>query len=393
MEKKIKLGIIGIGNMGKGHSKNITDKKLCPSVELAAIADIDPKQLEWAKENLPESVKHFSNAEEMLDSGLIDACLIAVPHYEHPHYAKECFKRGIHVMTEKPAGVYTSQVREMNEAAKASGVKFAIMFNQRTDPLYKKAHDMIANGELGGLKRMVWIITNWYRTQAYYDSGTWRGTWNGEGGGVLLNQAPHNLDLWQWICGMPKSIYANCTVGKYHNVGVEDDVTINAEYENGMSATFITTTGETPGTNRLEISGELGKIVIEEGKLRFWKLDKNEREICFTEKDGFYSSTPEYSEFSEPILPGHPMVLENFARSILYGDELIARGEEGINSLTLSNAAYLSTWEGRKIELPLDETAFEKYLDELRANEKPSNKQIIPEKDEDKCEQRWQVRR
>ena len=149
MEKKIKLGIIGIGNMGKGHSKNITDKKLCPSVELTAIADIDPKQLEWAKENLPESVKHFSNAEEMLDSGLIDACLIAVPHYEHPHYAKECFKRGIHVMTEKPAGVYTSQVREMNEAAKASGVKFAIMFNQRTDPLYKKAHDMIANGEEG----------------------------------------------------------------------------------------------------------------------------------------------------------------------------------------------------------------------------------------------------
>lgn len=393
MEKKIKLGIIGIGNMGKVHSKNIAVKNLCPSVELTAIADTDAEKLEWAKENLPDTVKHFNTAEEMLDSGLIDSCLIAVPHYDHPYYAKECFKRGIHVMTEKPAGVYTSQVREMNEAAKTSGVKFAIMFNQRTDPLYKKAHDMIANGELGGLKRMVWIITNWYRTQAYYDSGSWRGTWNGEGGGVLLNQAPHNLDLWQWICGMPKSIYAVCNVGKYHNVGVEDDVTINAEYENGMSATFITTTGETPGTNRLEISGELGKIVIEEGKLRFWKLDKNEREICFNEKDGFYSATPEYMEFEEPVLPGHPIVLESFARSILYGEPLVACGEEGINSLTISNAAYLSMWEGKKIVLPIDEAAFEKRLEELCLNEKPSGRKIIPENDEDKCEQRWQVRR
>ena len=393
MENKIRLGIIGVGNMGRGHSKNVAINHLCPSVELAALADIDSQKLEWAKENLPDTVALFTNAEEMLDSGLIDACLIAVPHYDHPRYAKECFKRGIHVMTEKPAGVYTSQVREMNEAAKASGVKFAIMFNQRTDPLYKKAHDMVANGELGSLKRMVWIITNWYRTQAYYDSGTWRGTWNGEGGGVLLNQAPHNLDLWQWICGMPKSVYANCTVGKYHNVGVEDDVTITAEYENGMSATFITTTGETPGTNRLEISGELGKIVIEEGKLKFWKLDKNEREICFNEKDGFYNSKPEYNEFSEPIVPGHPIVLENFARAILYGDRLIARGEEGINSLTLSNAAYLSTWENRRVELPIDEEAFEKHPKALRESEGTTQKSVTPECDDEKCAERWKVRR
>lgn len=392
MAEKIRLGIIGVGNMGRGHSKNIIEGK-CPSVELTALADLDSAKLDWARENLPDSIALFDDAEKMLDSSLIDACLIAVPHYDHPRYAKECFKRGIHVMTEKPAGVYTSQVREMNEAAKAAGVKFAIMFNQRTDPLYARAHEMVKSGQLGGLKRMVWIITNWYRTQAYYDSGTWRGTWNGEGGGVLLNQAPHNLDLWQWICGMPKSIHASCTVGKYHNIGVEDDVTIQGEYENGMSATFITTTGETPGTNRLEISGELGKIVIEDGKLRYWKLDRSERDICANEKNGFYNSTPEYSEYAAEIVPGHPIVLENFAKAILNGDELIANGEEGINSLTISNAAYLSSWEGRTVTLPIDEKAFEAHLDELRKNEHNENKHCTAQGADDSCAERWKVRR
>ncbi len=388
MEKKIKFGIIGVGNMGKGHARNILDGK-CPSVELCAVADIDPAKLDWAKENLGDGIARFDNAIDMLDSGLIDSCIVAVPHYDHPKYVVECFKRGIHVISEKPAGVYTRAVREAYEADR-NGTVFAMMFNQRTNPLYIKAHDIIKSGQLGNLKRMVWIITNWYRTQAYYDSGTWRGTWNGEGGGVLLNQAPHNLDLWQWICGMPKSIYANCTVGKFHNVGIEDDVTIQGEYENGMSATFITTTGETPGTNRLEISGELGKIVIEDGKLKWWKLDKNERDICFTEKDGFYSSKPSYEEYSEPVPQDHPIVLENFARAILYGEPLIAPGEEGIKSLTLSNAAYLSTWENKKIELPLDEALFEEHLAKLRNAETPKTEAIDSGVDADISE-RWKV--
>ncbi len=388
MEKKIKFGIIGVGNMGKGHANNILNGK-CPSIELCAVADIDPAKLEWAKEKLGENVARFDNALDMLDSGLIDSCIVAVPHYDHPKYVVECFKRGIHVISEKPAGVYTRAVREAYEADR-NGTVFAMMFNQRTNPLYIKAHDIVKSGQLGNLKRMVWIITNWYRTQAYYDSGTWRGTWNGEGGGVLLNQAPHNLDLWQWICGMPKSIYANCTVGKYHNVGIEDDVTIQAEYENGMSATFITTTGETPGTNRLEISGELGKIVIENGKLKWWKLDKNERDICANEKDGFYSSKPTYEEYSEPIPHDHPIILENFARAILYGEPLIANGEEGINSLTLSNAAYLSTWENRKIELPLDEALFEEHLARLCREEDPK-KEAVNSGVEADISERWKV--
>ena len=364
---KIRLGIVGLGNMGSGHFYNVFAGK-CPSVEIAAVCDINPDKLEKAKQY--PSVARFTNYAEMLDSGLVDAVLIAVPHYDHPTIAIECFKHNIHVLTEKPAGVYARQVREMNEAAEKSGVKFGIMFNQRTNPMYAKARRIVQSGQLGELKRMVWIITNWYRTQAYYNSGSWRATWNGEGGGVLLNQAPHNLDLWQWIFGMPKRVRAFCDFGKYHNIDVEDDVTIFGEYENGATATFISTTGDACGTNRLEISGDKGKIVIEHGKLKWWKLAVPEREFCFTAKEGFITPENTYEEFTASEPEGHPEVLEAFAQAILYGTDMVAEGKEGLNSLSISNAAYLSTWTNDWAEIPTDEILFEKYLNDLCANEK-----------------------
>ena len=248
------------------------------------------------------------------------------------------------------------------------------MFNQRTNPLYAKTREIVQSGELGELKRFVWIITNWYRTQAYYNSGSWRATWSGEGGGVLLNQAPHNLDLWQWIFGMPKRIRAFCSFGKYHHIDVEDDVTIYGEYENGATATFITTTGEAPGTNRLEISGDKGKIVIEHGKLKWWKLAIPEREFCFTATEGFISPETSYEEFSDTEPEGHPIVLEKFAQAILNGTSMIAEGEEGLNSLSISNAAYLSAWTNDWAEIPTDEALFEKFLKERCSAEKCKKK-------------------
>jgi len=366
--EKVRLGIIGVGNMGTGHLKNVADG-LCPRIEVTAVSDPVPEKLERAKEICP-SVKTFDDTAKMLDSGLINAVLIAVPHYDHPGLAIECFDRGLHVMTEKPAGVYTRQVREMNEAAKKAGVTFAIMFNQRSNPLFAKAREIVKSGQLGELKRMVWIITNWYRTQSYYDSGSWRATWNGEGGGVLLNQAPHNLDLWQWIFGMPKRVMAFCSFGKYHHVAIEDDVTIYAEYENNATATFITTTGEAPGTNRLEISGDKGKLVLENAKLKWTKLTVPEREFCFTSTSGFACPETEYEEFSVPEPDGHPILLNNFADAILDNAPLIAPGHEGLNSLSLSNAAYLSAWTDDWADIPVNEELFEKHLNALREKEK-----------------------
>ncbi|MBQ8966725.1 Gfo/Idh/MocA family oxidoreductase [Ruminococcus sp.] len=387
---KIRLGIIGMGNMGSGHLGYYLNGE-CPRIEITAFADTVPEKLKKAAEKLP-SAALFNSADALIESGMVDAVLIAVPHYDHPAIAINAFEHGLHVLTEKPAGVYTSQVRRMNKAAKRSGKCFGIMFNQRTDPLFARAREIVRGGQLGDTKRLVWIVTNWYRTQAYYDSGTWRATWKGEGGGVLLNQAPHNIDLWQWIFGMPKRVRAFCSVGKYHDIGVEDDVTIYGEYDNGASSVFISTTGEAPGTNRLEISGTKGKLVLEDGKLKWWRLKEDERTICAECKDGFVQPECEYEEFTAPAPDGHPEILNDFADHILDGTPLLAPGEEGLRSLSISNAAYLSSWTDDWAEIPLAEELFEKHLAALCHDENQTKKQHRVSGPAEKLSERWKVR-
>ncbi|MDD6237068.1 MAG: Gfo/Idh/MocA family oxidoreductase [Clostridiales bacterium] len=356
--EQVRIGIIGIGNMGTAHANNITEGK-CPEIKLTAVADINPKRLEWATEKLDPSVAKFNTAEEMLDSGLIDAVIVSVPHYDHPKYAMECFKRGLHVMVEKPAGVYTKQVREMNEAAKKSNVVFGMMFNQRTDHVYRKMRELVQGGSLGAIRRTNWVITNWYRPQAYYNSGAWRATWSGEGGGVLLNQCPHNLDLWQWICGMPVKVNTHMYFGKWHDIEVEDDVTTFVEYANGATGVFVTTTGDAPGTNRFEITLDKGKLVAEDGKLTLWELETPEPEFSKTNKIPFGQPKSTRIEVeTDGQSPQHVGVLNAFAAAILRGEPLVAGGEEGVNGLTLSNAMHLSAWLGKEISLPFDEDLF-----------------------------------
>ncbi len=365
--EKVRLGIIGVGNMGSSHIKNFISGKM-PEFDITAVADIKPDRLQWAKEQLPE-VKTFDTAGALMDSGEVDAVLIATPHYDHPPLVIEALQKNLHVMSEKPAGVYTKQVREMNKAADESDKIFGIMFNQRTNCLYRKAYDLVHGGEFGEIKRVTWIITDWYRTQAYYNSGGWRATWSGEGGGVLLNQCPHQLDLWQWICGMPEKITAVCHEGKWHNIEVEDDVMIYAEYPNGATGTFITTTGDYPGTNRLEITLDRAKLICENGKLIVNELDQSVDGYTKNAEDGFGSI--EYKTY-EAELDGrneqHTEVMNKFAAAILRGEPLTAAGQEGINGLMISNAAFLSSWLGKSVTLPVDEELFYKMLQEKIAN-------------------------
>lgn len=364
---QVRIGIVGIGNMGSAHAGSIFEGNI-EGLRLAAVCDIAPEKLAWAAEHVP-GVPTFTDYREMIDSGLLDAVIVATPHYLHPEIAAYGFAKGLHVLTEKPAGVYTAQVEEMNQAAKASGKVFGIMYNQRTNPLFQKMREIVQSGRLGELKRCIWIITNWYRTQSYYDSGTWRATWAGEGGGVLINQCPHNLDLWQWIFGMPVRVRAKCHYGKWHGIEVEDDVTAYAEYANGATATFITTTGECPGTNRLEITGDKGKLVWEEGKLRFWELAVPEREFCFSCKEGFATPETTVSDIEvEGKETGHNGILQNFTNAILKGEALLAPGYEGINGLTVSNAIHLSDWTNDWVELPIDKELYLKLLNEKRAH-------------------------
>lgn len=367
----VRMGVIGVGGMGSNHCKQIAEGNI-PGMVLSAVADVREVRRQWAKENLPETVKVYETGEALLDSGEVDAILIATPHYFHPYFAIEAFKKGIHVLSEKPAGVYTKQVREMNEEADKHDLVFGLMFNQRTSPAYCKMREIVQGGDYGAIKRVNWIITDWYRTQAYYDSGDWRATWDGEGGGVLLNQCPHNLDLLQWICGMPESVRAFCHEGKWHNIEVEDDVTAYLEYPNGATGVFITSTGDAPGTNRFEIDLEKAKLVSENGQLMMFKMEENERDFCFSSKEGFAKPKGEWVNVETPgENTQHNGILTAFASAILNGTDLIAKGQEGINGLTLSNAMHLSSWLDRKINLPFDE---ELFLEELNMHRKLSKK-------------------
>lgn len=360
--EKIKVGIVGVGNMGSAHAACIIDGNI-KGMELVALCDIDSQRIVGFAEKHPE-IKCYSDYQDMINSKKIEAVIIATPHPFHADMAIAALKKGIHVMLEKPSDIFVSKVKTLNEIAEKSGKVFSIMFNQRTNLLFQKARGIVNNGLLGELKRTVWIVTNWYRTQHYYDSGDWRATWSGEGGGVLLNQAPHNLDIWQWICGMPESVTAYCDIGKYHSIEVEDDVTIFTRYKNGATGTFITSTGEYPGTNRLEITGTKGKIVLENGILKFWQLKQDEREVCFSSEEGFADIDYDYSEIvSDAPETAHKGILQNFANAILFGEDLITPGADGINELMISNAAYLSSWKGNtEIKIPFDCAEFNKGL-------------------------------
>lgn len=360
-QKDVLFGVIGIGNMGSSHAKNLLAGNV-HNASLGAVADHNPARREWANEELP-GIPFFDSAEELMSSGLVDVVLIATPHYDHVPLAIMGFQKGLHVLVEKPAGVTTKDVSQMNLVAADHDLIFGIMYNQRTNPLYQKMREMVQTGELGAIFRTNWIITDWYRTQSYYNSGGWRATWAGEGGGVLLNQDPHQLDLWQWICGMPTKVRAFMGFGQWHNIEVEDSVTAYVEYPNGATGVFVTTTAEAPGTNRFEIVGEKGKLVSEYGRLDFYKNSESMFTHCATSPESFQQ--PACTKIEIPInqdSPQHVGIMQNMTDAILFGTPLLAPGAEGIHGLTISNAMHLSAWTDTTITLPMDGDAFEEKL-------------------------------
>lgn len=367
----VRLGIIGLGNIGMYHLENCLGEKT-PEVVVTALAERKDERLRRAVEMAGErAVALFREGSELIEAGGCDAVLICTPHDQHPELSVQAFARGLHVLCEKPAGVSTKQVRAMNEAAERSGKAFAMMFCQRTNCLYRKLRELVQGGELGMLQRVVWIATDWFRTQYYYDSGDWRATWAGEGGGALLNQAPHNLDLLCWICGTPIRTRAFCHMGKWHDIEVEDDVTAYFELPGGATGVYIISTGEAPGTNRLEFSMEYGKIVCENGQIVVHRLDESNRTFCKTAQAGFGAPRCAVETVeTDGDNPQHIGIINAFAANILHGTPLIADGREGINSLLFSNAMHLSTWLNRTVEIPFDEDLFLRELDRRRASSK-----------------------
>ena len=375
--------------MGVGHSKNFLEGKI-ENGYISAVCDIDPNRFSFFKEKFGDSIKYFDNAEDMFKSSECDVVIICVPHYFHPDLAILAMDNNLHCIVEKPAGVYTLQVKEMLKRHETSDKVLGIMFNQRTNPVFKKMREMIQNGAIGEVKRTNWIITNWYRTQDYYDSGAWRATWAGEGGGVLYNQAPHNLDLFQWVVGMmPSKVRAFCHFGKWHDIEVEDDVTCYCEYPNGATGVFITTTADAPGTNRFEVTGTKGTLIMDFDpdqkvfNLYHRELEVNEREHCVTAK-GFTAPPfkPTVKVDTEGPNPQHAGICNNVANTILGLEELYAPASDGICGVQLANAMLLSTWLDKEVEIPFDDELFYEELKKRIAISKPhevKNQEVIPQ--------------
>ena len=390
MEKKIRFGLIGIGAQGGAYAGFLTGRagfpgmpapECPPHCALGALCDIDPAKEQMCKEKYPE-YPFFKDWKEMVASGTVDAVITTVPHYLHTEIAIYCLEHGMPVLVEKPAGVYAKAVREMNECAAAHPeVPFGIMFNQRTNKLYQRIKEIIASGELGEIRRSNWIINTWWRPDSYYRQSDWRATWGGEGGGVLVNQAPHQLDLWQWICGVPTKVYSKIKYGCYRDIVVDNDVTIVTEYANGATGSFITCTHDACGTDRLEIDLDKGKIVVDDSKTAtVYRLNKSEKEMNDTMSmmevakltsgnGGGGLFTTETFENTDGWGYQHTTVMENFALHVLEGAPLLAPGSDGINGVTLANSTLLSSWLGREVDNPCDEELFLAELNKRIAEE------------------------
>lgn len=356
---KVRIGILGLGNMGKFHAGYLAQKKV-ENCDLTAVATSS----ETKAQSYP-GVAHFRDNLELIRSGQVDAVIIATPHYSHTTLGIAALEQGLHVMVEKPISVHKADCQRLLAAHTDKSRILAAMFQLRAEPRYQRLKKLITEGELGEIMRVSWIITDWFRTEAYYASGGWRATWRGEGGGALLNQCPHQLDLMQWLCGMPAQIRGFCQFGRYHEIEVEDNVTVYFDYPNGATGVFITSTGEAPGTNRFEIAGDRGKVVIEQGKLLFTRNEMPMRQFSKAAKTGF--ARPDLWNVEIPVenAPApHAVVMQNFVDAILKGTPLIAPASEGVGSVEFANAALYSSWTGQTIRLPLDAEAYEQALRE-----------------------------
>ncbi len=371
--RNVRLGLIGLGNIGQHHASYLSAGKV-GRAELVAVADAVPGKLEKYKH-----LKTFTDPEALFGSGLVDAVIIATPHYQHTTLGIAALKQGLHIMVEKPISAHKADAERLIAAHQQNPkLVFAGMFQLRAEPRYLKIQKLLQDGDLGTVVRMSWIMTDWFRTEAYYASGGWRATWKGEGGGVLLNQCLHNLDAMQWLLGMPSRVRGFCQLGRFHDIEVEDNVTAYLEYPNGATGTFVSSTGETPGTNRFEIVGTRGRLVLEQDQLHFTRNETDMLQFSKSAKLGF--GRPEVWHVEIPFENAgnsHAVLMQNFVNAILDGEPLIAPGAEGIHSVELANVLLYSSLIDETVVLPMDSAAYERKLNELIAGS--SGKKIVRE--------------
>ncbi len=375
--KIVRIGIIGMGNIGKHHAGYLLDGKV-DRCQLTAVCSTSPDKL---ADYAAKGVTVFRDAKELLSSKKVEAVIIATPHYQHTTLGIAAFDAGLHLMVEKPISAHKADAEKLIKAHKKNTkLVFGGMFQLRVEPRYEKIRALIRGGDLGEIVRVNWVNTDWFRSEAYYVSSAWRATWKGEGGGVLINQCLHNLDVLQWLLGMPVSVRGYCQLGRFHQIEVEDNVTAYLEWSNGATGVFVSSTGEAPGANRFEIVGTRGTLVLENGKLMFTRNAVDMVEFSRTAKIGFSKPEAKTEEvsFANAAAP-HAALTQNFVNAILDGELLIAPGQDGIHSVELANAMVFSSLEKKSVELPMSGVAWEKKLNQLITESKLEKKVMFVE--------------
>lgn len=367
----LRFGIVGFGLIGKTHTANLADGKIKDG-QVVAVCNRRPPQVE-----LPDGVHYFDDVDAMLDADLVDAVIVATPHPSHVAIGEKVLERGLHLLVEKPLTATKLEAERLLAVPRREGQQFGVMFHLRTDPQMRRLRRLVRDGELGEFQRVNWTNTGWYRSEAYFDAGEWRGTWKHDGGGALMNQAMHNLDLLQWICGMPESLRADCSFGADHDIEVEDRVTAILEYSGGANGVFVTTTGEAPGVNRLEIAGTGGLAVLESGVLTVWRNEIDAREYSES-TDNAFGSPPATQEAltADDEFTSHVGVVNNFIEAVNGEAPLLADAGEGLHSVELANAMVYSAWTQAPVTLPLDSAAYQATLEEKIATSPPRKRKV-----------------
>ena len=356
--KLVRLGVIGLGNIARQHIDNLTGGLVGDCV-LAALCSRQPHELAAALD-----VPHFTDYAELVYSGTCDAVLVATPTFTHFEIGACALRAGLHVMMEKPLGLSAREGEELL-ALQQPGQMFALMLNQRTDPLFTTMRDTIVAGTLGEITRTHWTMTNWFRPEVYFQVSDWRATWRGEGGGLLLNQCIHNLDIYQWLCGMPTSVQAFCEFGRHHDIEVEDEATAYFRYANGATGVFVGSTGEAPGVNRFDVIGDRGSLSFDGKRLMLSENDPATGEFSRTTRDMFGIPATSVRDITpDRSTNQHATVMNNFVAAIRHDETLLAPAAAGLASLSLANAMLLSTWEARLVTLPLDGAHYQQALEQ-----------------------------
>jgi len=353
----IRIGVVGLGNIAQQHIKNVLEGHV-RHAKLTAICSRSESDYTRSL-----GVAHFTDYRELIASRLCDAVVVATPTYSHLDVGAAVLDAGLHLMMEKPMGLSIAEGEELVARANRSGAVAALMLNQRADPLFLRMREIVVSGDLGDLIRINWTMTNWFRPEVYFQVSDWRATWRGEGGGVLVNQCIHNLDILQWICGMPSSLRAFCRFGRFHDVEVEDDVTAYLEYDNGATGIFVGSTGEAPGNNRFEIIGDSGSLVFDGKTLTVSRNEVSTAQFNRETREMF--GMPGSS--SEPLsidraVNQHAILLSNFVESIRNDESLIAPLDDGQSSLTMANGTLRSTFTDSKVDFPIDAVEYSRLL-------------------------------